>query len=265
MPRLIGWHLGAGAARRVGRRVRHILLHALLLAAPLAQADGWSGAIGLSSDQVLRGVSQSQGQAGLTLDASHRSDTGWALGLGASTLGRDGAGRPSLLTASLGRHWQLDADWAAQLGAAHYAYPGPLQRRRYGYDELLATVGWQGRLAASLAVSPNTTRPNTARRAAPQPGAPAPFSQGRALAWELSLHQRLQGRLALDAGLGYFDLHALRGQPAAGYPYASVALGWGVGPVQGFVSVIGSRAAQRRLAQAGAAGERGLLSVVWDF
>ena len=231
---------------------RCIAALAAALAAPAALADGASGAVGFASAQVLRGVSQSNGDASLSLDATYRLDTGWAAGASLATLGRDARGTRTLLGLSVNRSWQVDRDWSTQLGIAHYAYPGGGDRHRFDYDELSASVGWQGRLTASVAVLPNASRRD-------ENGVPR---RGRAFAYELSVHERLAGQLAFDAGIGWMDLRNIRG---AGYPYGSVGLGLGAGPVQVFATFIASRAAARGLAAPAAGGDRFLLSVLWDF
>ncbi len=86
--------------------------------------------------------------------------------------------------------------------------------------------------------------------------------RGRATNVELSAHQRLAGRLSLDAGIGYYDLSAVRG---TGYRYGSIGLGWGVGAFQADLTRIASNAARRGLAAPEAAGGRWVASVLWNF
>jgi uncharacterized protein (TIGR02001 family) len=224
-----------------------------------AQAGDWSMALGAASDYVLRGVSFSNGRATLTADASYRSDTGWTAGLGLATLDRDSDGRRLLLTANAGHQWQLDSDWSAALGLNHTAYPGGARRRAYDSDELSATVAWRGRLTGSLSWSPDTTRLDATGRQ----------RSGRAWAVELSARQRLFGAVALDAGIGYFELQARPrdgyASGRAGYPYASLGLSWAHGPLQAYLSRIDSRASARGLASAPRAGERWVAAALWEF
>ena len=127
-----------------------------------------------------------------------------------------------------------------------------LARFAYDYDELNASVGWRGQWFASLAVSPNTTGR----------GSYGGLSRDTTWAFELTTRQRLTGRLALDAGIGYFDLHPFIG---TGYPYASVGLSSGVGPVQAYVSFVTSRAEARGAAPAPLAGDHWVASLLWSF
>lgn len=217
-----------------------------------ARADDWGGSVTLASDKVQRGISQSNGRAALLVDLNRRTDTGWAFGLGLAWPGYGSRNDLGEITLALTRAWQLDAAWAVQLGASHYAYVGDSRGRAYDYDEFSASVGWNGQVFASLAWSPDTSGPSAA----------GGWRTDQAAAVELTLHRPLIGRLALDAGIGYRDLRAIRG---AAYGYGSVGLSWGVGPVQAFVSYIDSRAAQRGLAPDSAARERWVASLLWSF
>ena len=224
----------------------------LLLAAPLASADGWDGAVVASTDSLYRGLARNHGRGSLSLDLRFRNDTGWSAFGGVSAWRREGAATTTEVSFGAGHSWQLDGEWTAQLGAAHYAYGGPAQRFAYDYDELNASVGWRGQWFASLAVSPNTTGP----------GAYGQLRRDLTWAFELTTRQRLTGRLALDAGVGYFDLQRLIG---TGYPYASVGLSSGVGPVQAYLSFVTSRAEARGVAPAPVAGDHWVASVLWSF
>lgn len=224
----------------------------LLFAAPWAHAGGWDGALAASTDSLYRGLALNGGRGTLSLDLRWRNDTGWSAFGGVSAWRRDGGTTTTEALMGAGRSWQIDGDWTTQVGIAHYAYGGPAQRFAYDYDELNASLGWRGQWFASLAVSPNTTGPGSYG------------SLRRDLTWavELTTRRRLTGRLALDAGIGYFDLHRFIG---TGYPYASVGLSSGVGPVQAYLSFVTSRAEARGVAPAPVAGDHWVASVLWSF
>ncbi|RZI72584.1 MAG: hypothetical protein EOP38_30765 [Rubrivivax sp.] len=225
----------------------------LALAASAASAGDWQGAVGLASDKVIRGLTQSQGEATLLLDLNYRADTAWMATLGFATLQRHGhEGRSNEFSAGLAKAWQLDDDWLAQTGYAHYQYSGEAPAYIRHYDEVTASLGWQGRVAGTLTLSPNTY--SWYRSGQPRPGP--------ALATELSLNQRVMGRLALQAGAGYYQLMDAGNW---GYGYASVGLSWGLGPVQTYLSYISSQAAKRGLVPASFAGERCVGTVLWGF
>jgi len=217
-----------------------------------ARADGWGGSVALASDKVFRGISQNEGRAVVFIDLNRHTDTGWSAALGLAWPGYRQRDDLAELTLTLGKAWQLTPDWALQLGLTHYGYIGGSGGGRYDYDELSATLGWAGRLAATLALSPDTS--------GPRPG--GGWRTDRALDASLGWHERLVDRLALDVGIGYYDLKAIRG---AGYGYASAGLSWGVGPLQASLSLIASQAGRKNIVPAAAAGERWVASLVWSF
>ncbi|CAN5334882.1 hypothetical protein BH11PSE10_BH11PSE10_18060 [soil metagenome] len=217
-----------------------------------AQAEDWSVAAGWSSDYRVRGVSMSNRHPSATLDLSYRGDTGWGAGWGLAALDKDADGRRVLLNASLSRGWQIDPDWSTELGLAHAYYPGSTHRRAYNADEVSATVAWRGRLTASLMASPNTTAWDVY-------GKP---HRGWAGSAELSLRQRLTGPVALDLGLGYFELRA---DGSRGYPYGNIGLAATMGSMQAYLSFIGSRARQNALASGDRAGSGWVASLLWTF
>lgn len=229
------------------------LLLSWLLAGSAAHADDWSGSLGLSSDYRLRGISYSDRQATPTLDATYRLDTGWAFGAGLAALDRDAGRRRLLLSASLSHAWQFDADWSGELGLARSHYTGILQRRAYDSDELSATLVWRGRLSGSLMAAPRYARTD-----------PVSGERRSAAAYiaELSLRQPLIGALALDAGLGYLDSHAVSRR---GYGYGNVGLAWARGPAQVFLSRIASQAAQREFASPARARPGWVASLLWEL
>ena len=71
-------------------QVSAVLLGMLTTSAVQAQAESgvspWSGALGLVSDKVVRGLSQTQGRATVLADLNYRTDGGWTAGLGFAPL-----------------------------------------------------------------------------------------------------------------------------------------------------------------------------------
>ena len=113
-------------------------------------------------------------------------------------------------------------------------------------------MGWRGQWFASLAVAPNTTGRSTY----------GVLRQDPTWAFELTKHQRMVGRLAVDAGIGWFELRRFNG---AGYPYASMGVSTGIGPLQAYLSFVTSRAEQRGVAPAPISGDHWVASVMWGF
>lgn len=206
-------------------------------ALPPAWSGDWSAAAALGTDLVAKGLSKTGGQPAASLDLGWRSDTGWTLSAGASTLHDR---RAVELTLGAGWQRQWDADWLTQLGLVRYDDTRGRQAAS-GYTEAYATVGWRGQVSLLVALSPDT------RMDPSRPDAPANASR---LA-ELALHQRLAGPWALDAGVGHIDFNHLHS-----YRYGSVGLSWSHGPWQAFISRIESDAGQRGVVAASVAGGR---------
>jgi uncharacterized protein (TIGR02001 family) len=224
---------------------------ALLAGAP-AQADAWHASVAVATDKVLRGISQSDGDAVLLLDAFRRADTGWAVAAGwASPVYPQQGGRDEW-TLGLSQVWQIDGDWVLQLGGAAYRYTGEPSVRLRSYREFTAAVGWQGRLQATLSLTPDATGYG--------PG--GAITSGRVVAFEMGAHQRLAGRLALDFGAGYSNLQNIRGRS---YAYGSAGLSWGIGPVQASLVRIDSSAQARGTVAAPRAGGRWVGSLTTSF
>jgi uncharacterized protein (TIGR02001 family) len=223
-----------------------------LVAAPAAQAGGWQGAVGLTSDKVQRGISENDGQAVLLLDLGHAWDTGWAVAAGLAGPSYAAQGGQAEINISLSKAWQLDNDWLAQMGASRYEVSGQPRARAYRYKELHGSLAWRGQLTLAASVSPDTSRFTLL----------SGLRTGRVWSLDAGLHQRLLGRLAVDLGAGYQNLDGLA---SPGYAYGSLGLGFGWGPMQGFVTLINSRARAQAAAGASQAGRRwvGTLSYVF--
>jgi uncharacterized protein (TIGR02001 family) len=187
----------------------------LLLCASTCRADGFGGELGIASEEVLRGLSQSDHQLSPQLDV-HYSKTGIYGGLSAVEVRRgSSASAGAGLIAYLGYQKRFGDDWSATLSARHYDYPGFGRRDLYDYDELAVSAAWRERIVAAVAVSPNVYS--------------ADFygndGRGAGYTYEVSARQPLPLGLSASAGVGYDDL---RRQIGTGYLYwsAGVALQW---------------------------------------
>ncbi len=227
-----------------------LILHGLPQA---AQAQDWTASAGLSSDYRLRGVSLSNGHAAQALDLGYGLDSGWSLGLGLAALGRDDDGLRTLMTASLARAWQWDADWGAELDAAHYAYPGPSRRRAYDYDELRASLLWRGIWTAALSLSPHVRRTDGYGH----------YYGGQAGSAEAGLRLPLGRGFGLDAGLGVYRLQASVG--SGSYAYGNLGLAWAKGPWQAQLGFVTSNAAAKGLASRDNAAGGWLAALIWSI
>ena len=86
--------------------------------------------------------------------------------------------------------------------------------------------------------------------------------RGIATSIELSLHERLAGRLALDAGVGCYGLLVVPGSSAT---YASVSLSWGTGALRLALTGIYSNADEHGLALPSRAGGCWVGSAGWSY
>jgi uncharacterized protein (TIGR02001 family) len=235
-----------------GNTTRSLGIALAVALARQADAQGLGGALGYGTDNVYRGVSLTQGSSAWFADVHYDFGDGWVAGVGAS------AERPPFQEAGAqfqwyaDRRWQLDDDWSAKIGVVHYDSPSNVWRKELDYNELTAAIGWRGRWRFGLTLSPDT---------------PGQFSYpktpiGFAASAEVSYTQPIAGRLAFNAGLGYYDLRRVAD---LGYGYGSAGLSWGVGDVYLYTSLLwAERKAQRYM---GGATERPrwVTSIVWTF
>jgi hypothetical protein len=189
----------------------------LLAGHAAALAADWGGGLGLASAQTQRGLSPSLGEPAVFADVYWRFAPGWQASLGAARWATRPGRASGEFTLGLSRAWFLDDDWTLATTLSHAGRLGGRPTRRVDYDELSASVSWQGRGQLLLALSPNTT-------AALEGGGVA---RGQTRTLEFTWHERLVGRWSVDAGIGHYDLGDF-GRP--GYSYASAGLSWGAGP-----------------------------------
>lgn len=176
-----------------------------IAAALCVQADAhaqvrWHGSLGLTSDYVQTGLSQTRGapalQGGLRADVG----TGWSFGVWGSQIDRNrGPGATYELDAYAARAWQLSPDWIATVTATHYFYPNDTPVLRYDYDEVAVSLGYRSSLFATVTWSPNTSEGTQTYLAAEE----------RALSYEVTMNRPVVGAWSANAGAGYRDLTAL--------------------------------------------------------
>jgi uncharacterized protein (TIGR02001 family) len=234
---------------------RGIALFAVLVgAAPACLADGpWSANLAVTTDYVLRGVSQSYGGAALQGGVNYQSRSGWFAGAWASNVDPypfySNAAEVNLYT---GYDWSLGRDWSARASVTHYAYALDRRRRPYDYDELSMTLGFQDRLAATVSYQPNAIRYATLGYRRNKP----------AMAYELTGRWPLRWNLAVTGGVGYYDLTHLYD---LGYWSGSAGLSYTRGRFELSATRFFSDATVRRLFDEGTADGRWVASAVWRF
>lgn len=197
------------------------LTAALAFSAADACAASLQASLGLTSDYVHRGLSQSSGEPAVQLGAGLRWTNGFEAGVWGSTL--DTSDDPDAgdssgyeLDALLGWSVAVDApgDWVADLGIGRYLYLGDARVLDYDYTEFSAGLSYRGQLRAALAWAPD--------RAGYAAGT-GPVRSADAYAYELSVAWPLPRGLRLSGGLGYHDLDRVYG---LSYRYWSAGIGW---------------------------------------
>jgi hypothetical protein len=193
-----------------------VLAVGILAGFPLACAASCGAALGLSSENLYRGISQSEGRVSAYGDVHCTFARNWVAGIGANTFRAPRSATDVQLTAYLDRRWRLDDDWSARLGAIHYEPLHADKRAGFQYDEINAAIGWRGRWLGTVAWSPRVGNAYI--------GGPAGYNGW--LYVETAWRQPLGGRFSLDAGLGYAHPS---GAPPHDYRYANLTLNANVG------------------------------------
>jgi uncharacterized protein (TIGR02001 family) len=224
------------------------MLGCLLPALP-ASAGDVSGSVGITTDYIYRGISQTDGQPAAQAGVQFHSSTGWNAGMwGSSVDFRNGAEIAYELDLQAGYSWQLNPDWSMQLGAVHYAYLND-HDSGYDYDEINASVSYQQRATASISWSPNTSKHTYW----------GSIWDKRALAYELSVLQPLHPRWSIYGGVGYYDLSDL---VDTGYWYWSAGLAFTWQGMQVDLQHIDTDSTARRLFDSGG---RWTAALTWRF
>ena len=211
------------------------VLVGLMLAPGLACAGSWGGSASLVSDDVYRGLTQSDNAPAAGLDGHYYADAGWFAGLGVTGVyPRAGNEKSVLLEPYLGYQRSLAGDWSLRGLAVRHDFIGSDRYDHYNYDELSATLAYGQRASFSVSVSPDAAYASQYTQ----------VSGRLVLSYDLAFHQPLLGALTLNAGLGYSDLQfALHG----GYAYWNGGLGYALDRVQFELSYIGTSETARTL------------------
>lgn len=182
-------------------------------ASPACRAqDAIGGHLAVTTDYVFRGVSQTRGAPAVQADLHYQTSSGWFIGAWGSTVDLNrGPGATVELNAYGGRSWPLSGSWNARIAAVHYAYPNDTASLRYDYDELIGSLAFRDRLAASVAWSPNTSRYSRYGAAVDRTG----------VTYDLVGRWPLFGPFAASGSAGYYDLDDLFG---TGYGYWSAGI-----------------------------------------
>ncbi len=181
--------------RRIVRRLAPILL--LLLPWECRAAGPWSASIGVSTDYVLRGVSQTYDSAVVQLGGSYHSSLGWFVGAWGSNVNPYPHGGSSAeLDLYLGVIHPISDSFTGRVAYTHYDYLDDPRPTHYAYDEISASLTYLDLLSATVSYEPNNTSYS-------QLG----LARNRAVeAFEITGRYPLPAGFALTGGAGYYDL-----------------------------------------------------------
>jgi uncharacterized protein (TIGR02001 family) len=216
-------------------------------------ADEWGGTVSLVSDYVFRGVTLTRGGEALQADVHWHSDGGWLAGAWGSTVDPNPGPGPTVevnLYAGVAR--EFSDDWVARLLAIHYLYPNDHTSLRWDYDEVVASLAFRDRLAATIAWSPNYS----------SFGAGEFVEDRTTMSYELSAQLPFRQRWLATAGAGYQDLDNLFG---TGYVFWNCALTYDLAPWQLTLARFGTSERGSYLYGSEAAQDRWSLGLQWQF
>jgi uncharacterized protein (TIGR02001 family) len=231
-----------------------ILVFTLLACGAAAAASAAPGGlIGVTSDYVLRGVSQSDGEPAVQAELHDAFARGWSAGLWASQVRL----LPGHVTAELDAYLQ----WRARLSdnfdlgatATHYSYPGDPRPIRYDYDELGVSLSWRDQLYLAASWTPRLNLYSDTD---------GPARDHGVLTYEASVHRSLRSHFDLSAGAGYYDPPGLE---YAAYGYGNAQLAWHYGHWRADLAWIWVQNAAHREYTPGPAGGPLVASVAWSF
>jgi len=214
---------------------------------------GLGGSVTATSDNVLRGLTQSDNQPSAQGELHWNFPAGWSGGISASEL-RLAPNRASLeLGAQLQWHGALSDELDFGAALAHYSYPDDPRPVKYAYEELGVSLAWRDQLYATASWIPNVNFRSSVDGS---------VSDRQARSFEASWHRNLRPRLDLSAGVGFYDPQGL---DYASYYYGDATLGWHYGHWRAHLNWIWVQDASHRRYSAGPAGGPWALTVAWGF
>jgi len=233
------------------RRLRSALFAVPMALASPVHAQSLGGSVGVASEYVYRGVSQTSGDPSAQIDLHYYGQQNWYAGLWAASVRRGDDRTTAELDAYLGYNFAIAADWNGSVSFVHYDYPWNHPRRSYAHDELVGTLAYGDRVFLSVAASPDKSFERTYDRSA----------RSAAFAYDLALHQPIWRGWSADAGVGYYDV---RRQLGAGYLYYSAGCGYRWRSLQLQLLYIGTNGTATRLFYEDAA-HAWTVAALWRF
>lgn len=124
----------------------------MILMLPAAAASEFSGQATLTSEYIYRGLEMSDGNPALQMGLDYEHDTGFFVGVWASTIDIQTAmgSRDTELDYYAGFHYATDAPVTATVTLLRYSYPGQTGMHSYDYNEVLVGASWRERYSIEL-------------------------------------------------------------------------------------------------------------------
>jgi uncharacterized protein (TIGR02001 family) len=175
-------------ASRIG-----IVLLTLLSCCAAAVGATPGGLIGVTSDYVLRGVSQSDGDPALQGELHLGFAHGWSTGVWASQVRLLPGHTTAELDLYLQWHATLSDSFDMSATATHYSYPGDPRSLSYAYYELGLTLSWRDQLSVAASWTPRLNLYSNSD---------GPTPDNEVLILDAYLHRGLRLHFDLSAGMG---------------------------------------------------------------
>jgi uncharacterized protein (TIGR02001 family) len=219
----------------------------LLLVCGTSRAQETSLTLGLTSGVVTRGIQLGRGGPAVQASATYYSPQMWFASLSGATLGAPWNRAGTQVLGKLGRVWRFSPDWGAQLDFSYYTYPFDSPLRQYEHNELGATLAYRDLLFMSVS-GQRGTRTDV-------------YGNSTGAAYDAVVRYPLRADLALDAGIGYQQVHH---QSSFGYTYGQLGLSTRIDMAQLAVAYIATSGVAK--AQFGSnASDRWTASLTWGF
>jgi uncharacterized protein (TIGR02001 family) len=233
--------------------LRGLLAASLGAAASSTAVAQLGGSIGVTSDYVLRGVTQSDGEPAVQADAHWNFPAGWSAGLWGSQVELAPQSDTWELDGYLQWNGALSSDLDMGATVTHYSYPSDPRPVSYEYDELSLSLLWRDQIRVVASWTPRLNLYS--------------YSDGLArdrevYTLEASWHRDLPDRLDLTAGVGFYDPQGLE---YASYTYGDAALGWKYGHWRVNLAWVWVQDTGHRQYSSGPAGGPWVGTVAWTF
>ncbi len=215
------------------------------------------GSAAVTSDYLVRGVSQSDDQGEIQFDVHAVNSAGFFGGLFASTAQFEvHQARELEFDPYLGYGWQMNDDWRGRVLTDAYVYPRNRAGPSYHYEQLAFAITYRDWMSAQVSYSPNTPRVSRYEGLIDVPETSA----------EISLIRPVFGKLMATTGLGYCHLEGRPdGVTALDYVYWSIGADYELAPVSLTASYVGTSESAKYLYYNGSGGGRWVGAVIWRF